>query len=227
MLHGKWAVHFQRQRPFSLHARHDESQSIRQALEAGAKGYVLKNQVASDLLLAIRQVSRGQVYRSPGVSSAVLEAWQSKSGKSKNPLTSREASASVGRGREIHKRSRIFAWHQRENSRMTSHQAYAEAGYSRDSQSRALRRPARYRPGLILRIKDLPPPELRPIPRVAGSRAVYHPNSLSPGLEDARSGSPVEDDRATLPRGGVGCLWGTPVLRASGRCLRNRSMMTV
>jgi two-component system response regulator NreC len=73
-----------------LLTQHDEGQYIRDALEAGVKGYVLKSQVASDLVLAIRQVSRGQVYLSPGVSSAVMEAYQSKSEKSKNPLTSRE-----------------------------------------------------------------------------------------------------------------------------------------
>jgi two-component system response regulator NreC len=73
-----------------LLTQHEEGQYIREALEAGVKGYVLKNQVASDLLLAIRQVSRGQVYLSPGVSSAVMEAYQSKSEKSKHPLTSRE-----------------------------------------------------------------------------------------------------------------------------------------
>jgi two-component system response regulator NreC len=73
-----------------LLTQHDESQYIREALEAGVKGYVLKNQVSSDLLLAIRQVSRGQVYLSPGVSRAVMEVYQSKSEKSKNPLTSRE-----------------------------------------------------------------------------------------------------------------------------------------
>ena len=73
-----------------LLTQHDESQYIREALEAGVKGYVLKNQVANDLLLAIRQVSRGQVYLSPGVSSAVMEAYQSKAEKSKNLLTHRE-----------------------------------------------------------------------------------------------------------------------------------------
>jgi two-component system response regulator NreC len=73
-----------------LLTQHDESQYIREALEAGVKGYVLKNQVASDLLLAIRQVSRGQVYLSPGVSSAVVEAYQAKSERSENPLTPRE-----------------------------------------------------------------------------------------------------------------------------------------
>jgi len=34
------------------------------ALEAGVKGYVLKNQVASDLVHAIQQVSRGEFYLS-------------------------------------------------------------------------------------------------------------------------------------------------------------------
>jgi two-component system response regulator NreC len=73
-----------------LLTQHDEGQYIREALEAGVKGYVLKNQVASDLLLAIRQVSRGQVYLSPGVSSAVMDAYRSKSDKPNNPLTLRE-----------------------------------------------------------------------------------------------------------------------------------------
>jgi two-component system, NarL family, response regulator NreC len=73
-----------------LLTQHDEGQYISEALDAGVKGYVLKNQVASDLLLAIRQVSRGQVYLSPGVSRAVMEAYHSKSEKSKNPLTLRE-----------------------------------------------------------------------------------------------------------------------------------------
>jgi two-component system, NarL family, response regulator NreC len=73
-----------------LLTQHDEGQYIREALDAGVKGYVLKNQIASDLLLAIRQVSRGQVYLSPGVSSAVMEAFRSKSEKFENPLTPRE-----------------------------------------------------------------------------------------------------------------------------------------
>jgi len=73
-----------------LLTQHDEGQYIHEALEAGVKGYVLKNQVASDLLSAIRQVSRCEVYLSPGVSSAVMEAYRSRSEKPKNPLTMRE-----------------------------------------------------------------------------------------------------------------------------------------
>jgi two-component system response regulator NreC len=73
-----------------LLTQHDEDQYISEALEAGVKGYVLKSQVASDLLEAIRQVSRGQVYLSPGVSRAVMEAYRSKSERSRDPLTLRE-----------------------------------------------------------------------------------------------------------------------------------------
>jgi len=73
-----------------LLTQHDENQYVCEALESGVKGYVLKSQVASDLLLAIRQVLCGQVYLSPGVSRAVMEAYHSKSEKSKNPLTLRE-----------------------------------------------------------------------------------------------------------------------------------------
>jgi DNA-binding NarL/FixJ family response regulator len=73
-----------------LLTQHDESQYVSEALDAGVKGYVLKNQVASDLLLAIQQVSRGQVYLSPGVSRAIMEAYNSKLDKAKDPLTFRE-----------------------------------------------------------------------------------------------------------------------------------------
>ena len=73
-----------------LLTQHDEEQYLAEALEAGVKGYVLKSQVASDLIQAMRQVSRGGVYLSPGVSNAVMVAYRSKSEKSRDPLTTRE-----------------------------------------------------------------------------------------------------------------------------------------
>jgi two-component system response regulator NreC len=73
-----------------LLTQHDEDQYISEALEAGVKGYVLKSQVASDLVQAIKQVSRGQAYLSPGVSRAVMDAFRSKSKKPRDPLTARE-----------------------------------------------------------------------------------------------------------------------------------------
>lgn len=73
-----------------LLTQHDEEQYIHEALEAGVKGYVLKSQVASDLLHALQQVARGGFYLSPGVSRAVVEAYRSKSERPSDPLSGRE-----------------------------------------------------------------------------------------------------------------------------------------
>jgi DNA-binding NarL/FixJ family response regulator len=73
-----------------LLTQHDEDEYISEALEAGVKGYVLKSQVASDLLEAIRQVSRGQVYLSPGVAHSVVEAYRTRSDRPKERLSLRE-----------------------------------------------------------------------------------------------------------------------------------------
>jgi DNA-binding NarL/FixJ family response regulator len=73
-----------------LLTQHEEEQYIHEALEAGVKGYVLKNQVARDLIQAIRQVGRGEFYLSPGISRAVMEAFRNKSERPADPLTARE-----------------------------------------------------------------------------------------------------------------------------------------
>jgi DNA-binding NarL/FixJ family response regulator len=73
-----------------LLTRHDEPQYVTEALRAGVKGYVLKNQAATDLLDAIRQVGRGGTYLSPNISTTVVEAYFSKSNAAADPLTPRE-----------------------------------------------------------------------------------------------------------------------------------------
>jgi two-component system, NarL family, response regulator NreC len=73
-----------------LLTQHDEDQYVSEALSAGVRGYVLKSQVASDLIQAIQQVLRGQVYLSPGISAAVMAAVQSKGQRPADPLTARE-----------------------------------------------------------------------------------------------------------------------------------------
>jgi two-component system response regulator NreC len=73
-----------------LLTRHDEDEYLIEALRAGAKGYVLKNQAATDLVHAIQLVCRGQVYLSPGMSSVVVNAYLSKTELPVDPLTSRE-----------------------------------------------------------------------------------------------------------------------------------------
>ncbi|HTY49862.1 MAG TPA: response regulator transcription factor [Steroidobacteraceae bacterium] len=60
-----------------LLTRHDESQYVSEALRNGVRGYVLKTQAATDLVHAIREVCRGKVYLSPGISAAVADAYGS------------------------------------------------------------------------------------------------------------------------------------------------------
>ena len=73
-----------------LLTRHKDEQYVLAALRAGVRGYVLKSQAAYDLIQAIRQVHRGEVYLSPGVSRAVVEAMLSKSAEPKERLSPRE-----------------------------------------------------------------------------------------------------------------------------------------
>jgi DNA-binding NarL/FixJ family response regulator len=73
-----------------LLTRHDEDQYVTEALRAGVKGYVLKHQVAHDLVHAIHQVCRGGVYLSPSISRAVADAYLSKTEASPDPLSARE-----------------------------------------------------------------------------------------------------------------------------------------
>lgn len=51
---------------------HKTEEYIRAALDAGASGYVLKDDSHQDLLQAIRNVLRGRVYLSPGIADRVV-----------------------------------------------------------------------------------------------------------------------------------------------------------
>jgi DNA-binding NarL/FixJ family response regulator len=84
-----------------LVTRHGEVQYVSEALRAGAKGYVVKNQAATDLVEAVQQVARGGIYLSPHVSRAVVEAYLSKADIPVDPLTPRERQVlqMVGEGR--------------------------------------------------------------------------------------------------------------------------------
>ena len=73
-----------------LLTRHEEDQYLIEALRAGVRGYVLKTQAASDLVHAIRLVCRGDVYLSPGMSRAVVDAFLSKTEPPSDPISPRE-----------------------------------------------------------------------------------------------------------------------------------------
>ncbi len=69
---------------------HKDEAYILQALSAGVSGYILKTQAAADLVQAIREVVRGSVYLSPGVSRAVVDAYRAKTNVPPDPLSPRE-----------------------------------------------------------------------------------------------------------------------------------------
>jgi two-component system, NarL family, response regulator NreC len=70
--------------------QHEEEGFIAAAVEVGVKGYILKSQTATELIDAIRLVWRGEVYLSPSISATLVDAYRSKSERSRDPLTARE-----------------------------------------------------------------------------------------------------------------------------------------
>jgi len=69
---------------------HDEEQYVAEALAAGVKGYVLKSQVAHDLLRALEEVAQGAVYLSPRVSHVLVDVSLGRRRIGDDPLTERE-----------------------------------------------------------------------------------------------------------------------------------------
>jgi len=69
---------------------HADRPYVVEALQAGAKGYVLKTQAAEDLVRAIEEVSRGAVYISPGIAVSLVDALLDKDEPSAKELTARE-----------------------------------------------------------------------------------------------------------------------------------------
>jgi two-component system, NarL family, response regulator NreC len=69
---------------------HTENEYVDEALKAGVSGYVLKRQATADLIRAIQEVSLGNIYLSPGISRAVMEAFRSGQQLASRTLTARE-----------------------------------------------------------------------------------------------------------------------------------------
>jgi two-component system response regulator NreC len=69
---------------------HKDSVYVREILRAGARGYLLKDSVADDLVSAVRAVARGEGYLSPVVSNAVLDDYRRHVTNPIDLLTSRE-----------------------------------------------------------------------------------------------------------------------------------------
>lgn len=69
---------------------HMEGHQIEAALRAGVRGYVVKTQAVEDLVQAIREVARGEIYLSPGVSRVFVEGYLASSESPADPLAPRE-----------------------------------------------------------------------------------------------------------------------------------------
>ena len=69
---------------------HKDSVYVREILRAGARGYLLKESVAADLVSAVRGVAGGEGYISPAVSNAVLDDYRRHVTNPIDTLTSRE-----------------------------------------------------------------------------------------------------------------------------------------
>src|ERR1700683_324331 len=69
---------------------HKDSVYVREILRAGARGYLLKESMAGDLVAAVRAVAMGEGYISPAVSNAVLDDYRKHVTNPIDLLTSRE-----------------------------------------------------------------------------------------------------------------------------------------
>jgi DNA-binding NarL/FixJ family response regulator len=59
---------------------YSDEQYVRNALDAGAHGYILKGALETDMIRAVRAVAAGQQYLSPELAGALIRALQSKTG---------------------------------------------------------------------------------------------------------------------------------------------------
>jgi two-component system, NarL family, response regulator NreC len=69
---------------------HKEAVYVREILRAGARGYLLKDVIDTELLSAVRSVARGDGYVSPAVSSALLNDYRQNINDPIDLLTKRE-----------------------------------------------------------------------------------------------------------------------------------------
>src|SRR5690242_18470333 len=69
---------------------HKDSVYVREILRAGARGYLLKDSIDTDLINAVRAIAKGDGYISPGVSDAVLSDYRRHVTDPLDLLTSRE-----------------------------------------------------------------------------------------------------------------------------------------
>ena len=87
------AVQIQRRSPVTrtvLLTMYTDDQYVLNAFKMGVRGYVLKTQASSDIGQALREVVRGGIYVSAGISETIIQACFSDAHLPEDPLTPRE-----------------------------------------------------------------------------------------------------------------------------------------
>ena len=127
---------------------HANEEYVSRALRSGARGYVLKDADISELELALRAVTEGNIYMSPAVSKSVVDDYMRRVHSQGSPyaLTERqeEVLQQVARG----KNTKEIAYRpqtQRQNRRVASSPTHEAAQHSRRGRSGPLRHPCRPR----------------------------------------------------------------------------------
>jgi DNA-binding NarL/FixJ family response regulator len=67
--------------------RHDEEEYVLAAVQAGASGYLVKDSAASELLAAVKALSRGQAYFGPQAARALAEQVRHPERAAEDPLS--------------------------------------------------------------------------------------------------------------------------------------------
>lgn len=69
---------------------HEDNQYVIEALRAGVSGYLVKTKAARDLVQAIKEVSKGALYLSPGLSRDLVKSFLENREMPTHPLSPRE-----------------------------------------------------------------------------------------------------------------------------------------
>jgi len=79
---------------------HDDDGYVRQALDAGVDGYVLKRAADSELLTAIRSVARGEIFLYPSLARVLIEDYR-RTQRGEDAASRREPDVLTPREREV------------------------------------------------------------------------------------------------------------------------------
>ena len=123
---------------------YSDEQYVRNALDAGAKGYILKNAIENDLVRAVKAVAAGEQYLSPELSTVLIRAIKTGAfSKSVDPVrqadAAREAGAAAHRARQVEQGDRGDAGVERQHGRRAPRQPDERARRAQDGRARAVR----------------------------------------------------------------------------------------